>query len=208
MSKNRLFHKITMWAILCLSIFLLTACTAKDQAPQTAAASEQGTEDSSASASDHPVVEITMKEGGKIQLTLDRKAAPITVDNFLALVNEKFYDGLIFHRIEPGFVIQGGDPEGTGMGGSEKTIEGEFASNKWENPIKHERGVISMARTADNPNSASSQFFITLGDATFLDGDYAAFGVVTEGMDVVDAIAQKDPSDSNATIIESIRVIK
>lgn len=134
------------------------------------------------------MVRITMENGKTIDLELDAQAAPITVENFLKLVNEGFYNGLTFHRIIPGFMIQGGCPDGTGMGGPGWHIKGEFARNGWKNPIKHERGVISMARAMD-PNSAGSQFFIMHADAKHLDGQYAAFGKVTSGMDVVDAIA-------------------
>lgn len=137
---------------------------------------------------DHPVVVITMMNDATIEIELDRTVAPITVDNFVSLVGDKFYDGLTFHRIIPGFMIQGGDPDGTGTGGSDKKIFGEFAINGWENTISHERGVISMARSG-MPDSASSQFFITNADSQFLDGQYAAFGVVTKGMDVVDEIS-------------------
>lgn len=134
------------------------------------------------------MVEITMENGGVIRLELDAKAAPLTVANFEKLVKNGFYDGLIFHRVISGFMIQGGDPEGTGYGGSDENIKGEFLANGVANPISHKRGVISMARSQD-PNSASSQFFIMHEDGTFLDGQYAAFGRVTEGMDVVDEIA-------------------
>ena len=134
------------------------------------------------------MIEITMENGGVIRLELDAKAAPLTVANFEKLVRQGFYDGLIFHRVIPGFMIQGGDPQGTGYGGSDENIKGEFLMNGVPNPISHERGVISMARSQD-PNSASSQFFIMHEDGTFLDGQYAAFGRVVEGMDVVDEIA-------------------
>ena len=134
------------------------------------------------------MVRITMKDGGVIDLELDEKAAPITVENFLKLVNAKFYDGTIFHRVIAGFMIQGGDPQGTGMGGPGWTIKGEFAQNGVDNPISHKRGVISMARAMD-PDSAGSQFFIMHADGEFLDGQYAAFGHVVNGMDVVDRIA-------------------
>ncbi len=134
------------------------------------------------------MIEITMENGGVIRLELDAKAAPLTVANFEKLVSRGFYDGLIFHRVIPGFMIQGGDPQGTGYGGSDENIKGEFLMNGVPNPISHERGVISMARSQD-PNSASSQFFIMHEDGTFLDGQYAAFGRVVEGMDVVDEIA-------------------
>ena len=134
------------------------------------------------------MVRITMKDGGVIDLELDEKAAPITVENFLKLVNAKFYDGTIFHRVISGFMIQGGDPQGTGMGGPGWTIKGEFAQNGVNNPISHKRGVISMARAMD-PDSAGSQFFIMHADGEFLDGQYAPFGHVVKGMDVVDRIA-------------------
>ncbi|MDR0838265.1 MAG: peptidylprolyl isomerase [Oscillospiraceae bacterium] len=129
------------------------------------------------------------KGSGTIVIELDPAAAPVTVANFLKLVNSGFYDGLTFHRVVPGFMIQGGDPQGTGMGGSDENIFGEFAANGWtQNTISHERGVISMARS-QAPDSASSQFFITNDNAAFLDGNYAAFGRVTKGLDVLDAIS-------------------
>ena len=134
------------------------------------------------------MVIIEMENGAKIKIELDRTAAPNTVNNFLSLANKGFYNGLIFHRVIPGFMIQGGSPAGTGMGGPGYSIKGEFAANGVKNPIKHKRGVISMAR-AMNPNSAGSQFFIMHQDAPHLDGQYAAFGHVVEGMETVDAIA-------------------
>ena len=134
------------------------------------------------------MVVIEMENGGIIRVELCPEAAPITVKNFESLVKEGFYDGLIFHRVIKGFMIQCGDPLGNGMGGSEKKIKGEFRSNGVNNPLRHTRGVISMARSYD-PNSASSQFFIMHADAPHLDGQYAAFGRVVEGMDVVDEIA-------------------
>ncbi len=134
------------------------------------------------------MVVIEMENGGRIELELDASAAPITVKNFEKLVSEGFYDGLIFHRVIPGFMIQGGDPQGNGMGGSNEKIKGEFLANGVNNPIKHKRGVISMARAFDK-NSASSQFFIMHADAPHLDGQYAAFGKVVSGMEVVDEIA-------------------
>lgn len=134
------------------------------------------------------MVVIEMQNGGKIKLELDASAAPITVENFEKLVRQGFYDGLTFHRVISGFMIQGGCPEGTGMGGPGYSIKGEFSANGVENPIKHERGVISMAR-AQNPDSAGSQFFIMHADAPYLDGQYAAFGRVVSGMEVVDEIA-------------------
>jgi peptidyl-prolyl cis-trans isomerase B (cyclophilin B) len=160
---------------------------------------------------DKPVIEITMQGGGKIEVELDPSVAPLTVENFLKLANEGFYNGLTFHRIIPKFMIQGGDPEGTGMGGSSETIKGEFSSNGWDNPISHKRGVISMARS-QSPDSASSQFFITNADSEFLDGEYAAFGHVTSGMEEVDRITAVKTGAGDAPIspvvIESIKQIK
>ena len=135
------------------------------------------------------MVVIEMENGAKIELELYPEHAPITVKNFEKLVSEGFYDGLTFHRIIPGFMIQGGDPLGNGMGGADENIDGEFRANGHDNPIKHVRGVISMAR-AFNPNSASSQFFIMHADAPHLDGQYAAFGKVISGMETVDEIAE------------------
>ena len=134
------------------------------------------------------MITIEMENGKKIKLELYPDVAPITAANFEKLVKEGFYDGLIFHRVIEGFMIQGGDPEGTGMGGAKERIKGEFAANGVKNDLKHTRGVISMARS-QNPDSASSQFFIMHKDAPHLDGQYAAFGRVVEGMEVVDEIA-------------------
>jgi peptidyl-prolyl cis-trans isomerase B (cyclophilin B) len=155
--------------------------------------------------------EMKMELGGSVVLELYPDIAPITVANFVKLVKSSFYDGLIFHRVIAGFMIQGGDPQGSGMGGSKETIVGEFASNGHNNPIPHLRGVISMARTSA-PNSASSQFFIMHEDGKFLDGQYAAFGRVIEGMDVVDRIASVKTNFSDKPLvdqrIESIRMIE
>lgn len=161
-------------------------------------------------------VEISVKEYGKIKLELDADVAPITVTNFIKLVNEKFYDGLTFHRIMSGFMIQGGDPEGDGTGGSNEKIIGEFSKNGHENNISHKRGVISMARASYSMDSASSQFFIVHQDSTFLDGNYAAFGHVVSGLSVVDAIALVKPMDEESglvakekqPIIEYIKVVE
>ena len=145
--------------------------------------------------------EIVIAEYGKLELELDADVAPITVTNFVNLVKKGFYNGLTFHRIMSGFMIQGGDPNGDGTGGSEETIKGEFKSNGVENTMSHNRGVISMARTQNDPDSASSQFFIVQADSDFLDGDYAAFGKVTAGMDIVDKICQSvQPIDNNGTV--------
>lgn len=147
--------------------------------------------------------EITIRDYGTIRVELDADTAPITVENFENLVNQKFYDGLTFHRIIAGFMIQGGDPEGDGTGGSDKTIKGEFSSNGVENNISHKRGIISMARSSDK-DSASSQFFIMHQDAPYLDGEYAAFGKVTEGIDVVDQICEAvEVTDDNGTVEEA-----
>ena len=145
--------------------------------------------------------EIVIAEYGKLELELDADVAPITVTNFVNLAKKGFYYGLTFHRIMSGFMIQGGDPNGDGTGGSEETIKGEFKSNGIENTMSHKRGVISMARTQNDPDSASSQFFIVQADSDFLDGDYAAFGKVTAGMDIVDKICQSvQPIDNNGTV--------
>ena len=149
---------------------------------------------------------------GKIVLELNFKEAPNTVANFVDLASKGFYDGLIFHRVIPGFMIQGGDPEGTGMGGPGWHIKGEFAANGWDNPIAHKRGVISMARAQD-PNSAGSQFFIMHGDASYLDGQYAAFGKVVRGIEVVDKIAGVPTSRWNNRpyedqVIDTIRIVE
>lgn len=146
-------------------------------------------------------VQIEMSDGGKIIVELDEKSAPLTVKNFQKLVAQHFYDGLIFHRVISGFMIQGGDPQGTGMGGSKETVKGEFRANGVNNPISHERGVISMARSQFY-NSASSQFFICHADAKFLDGQYAAFGKVVEGMDVVDRIASVPTNRADRPMVE------
>ena len=144
--------------------------------------------------------EIEIQDYGTITVELDGDAAPITVQNFMDLANDGFYDGLTFHRIISGFMMQGGDPNGNGTGGSENTIKGEFSANGVENPLSHTRGAISMAR-AQAPDSASSQFFICHADSTFLDGQYACFGYVTDGMDVVDAVCEAaQPTDDNGTI--------
>ena len=131
---------------------------------------------------------ITMENGDVMEAELYPSIAPETVKNFVKLIEEKFYDGIIFHRVIPGFMIQGGDPKGNGTGGSKETIKGEFDANGFRNTLKHTRGVLSMARTYD-PNSASSQFFIMHKDAPHLDGQYAAFGKITKGIEVVDKIA-------------------
>jgi peptidyl-prolyl cis-trans isomerase B (cyclophilin B) len=170
-------------AVLILLLSLLAGCgagTETNDAPQQPAAG--GPTDPN-----NPTALIEMENGDKIEIELFPDIAPNTVNNFIALAQQGFYDGLIFHRVIPGFMIQGGDPDGTGAGGPGYSIKGEFANNQFPNELKHERGVLSMARTK-NPDSAGSQFFIMAADATHLDGDYAAFGKVYSGFEAVDAI--------------------
>ena len=202
-------------------LLALSLCACGGTASETSAA--QDSETTETAEKDPPVqgiglhhVEIDVQDFGTITLELDGDTAPITVQNFLDLAGSGFYDGLTFHRIIDGFMIQGGDPDGNGFGGSDTPIKGEFEANNVPNDISHVRGVISMARS-NAPDSASSQFFIVHQDSTFLDGNYAAFGHVTEGMDVVDAIEAKIAPlaiDSNGTIqpedqpvISSVKVI-
>jgi peptidyl-prolyl cis-trans isomerase B (cyclophilin B) len=220
MIKKNTRIRITAVVAILLSIamaFVLAGCGesggAADENSENSGSSESSennTEDTEV-ADTKPVIEITMQDGGKIDVELDPSIAPATVENFLKLVNAGFYNGLTFHRIIPNFMIQGGDPEGTGMGGADETVKGEFSSNGVENSISHERGVISMARSQD-PDSASSQFFITNADSTFLDGEYAAFGHVTSGMDVVDQISAVETSAGDApvtpVVIETITQIQ
>ena len=195
--KKNLFVFLTLAAAL-----LLCAC-GKTQPAETTAAQEtpaatSGGESSPSQQLRH--AEITVRDYGTIKLELDASVAPITVENFVKLAQSGFYDGLTFHRIMDGFMIQGGDPDGNGTGGSDEKIKGEFSKNGVPNPISHVKGVISMARSND-PDSASSQFFITVADSTFLDGSYAAFGRVTEGMEVAEKIAKDaKPVDNNGTI--------
>ena len=162
------------------------------------AVSHDGEADNIGAALHHAQIEIA--DYGTITVELDASAAPITVENFISLAESGFYDGLTFHRIIEGFMMQGGDPDGNGTGGSGQTIKGEFSANGVDNPISHTRGTISMARSNDY-DSASSQFFIMQEDNLLLDGSYAAFGHVTDGMDVVDQIcADAQPTDNNGTI--------
>ena len=198
--------------------------TEVSQEPESTAASDSGEDESTAADDDSSAsgellsgkhhVEIEVQDYGTIEVELDADAVPITTTNFINLAQSGFYDGLTFHRIISGFMIQGGDPLGNGTGGSEETIKGEFSSNGVENDLSHTRGAISMARSSD-PDSASSQFFIVHEDSTYLDGDYAVFGYVTDGMDVVDQICEDtEVEDGNGTVaaenqpvITAIRVI-
>ena len=195
--------KIKNILIVVLMLLCVVSCTKEEKKVDNKVSSKEKTK-----------VAIDIKDYGVVEVELDPNVAPLTVENFLNLVNDGFYDGLTFHRIIDGFMIQGGDPKGDGTGGSAKTIKGEFSSNGVDNDLSHERGVISMARSS-NKDSASSQFFIVQQDSTYLDGDYAAFGKVTKGMEIVDKIASDaKPTDSNGTIkkeeqpvINSIKVI-
>ena len=159
----------------------------------------------------NPIVTIEMENGGVMKAELYPDIAPNTVNNFISLVQAGFYDGTIFHRVIPGFMIQGGDPDGTGMGGPGYSIKGEFSQNGFRNELLHTRGVLSMARAMD-PNSAGSQFFIMHEDAPHLDGGYAAFGHVVAGMDVVDRIAEVDTDYNDRplepVVMESVRVVE
>ena len=180
-------------------VMMLTGCgTAKDseKTERNTTKDSQKTENYASEVKENPVVTITMNNDEKIVIELEPTVAPNTVANFISLVNGGFYDGLIFHRVIPDFMIQGGDPLGNGTGGPDYSIDGEFSSNGFDNNMKHERGVISMARSND-PNSAGSQFFIMVKESPHLDGDYAAFGKVIEGMETVDAIvaAERDATD-------------
>jgi len=179
--------------------FVLTGCGAAKESEQSEGNKAKKTEenvDYSSKVKENPIVTITMSNDEKIVIELEPSTAPNTVANFISLVKKGFYDGLIFHRVIPDFMIQGGDPSGNGTGGPDYSIEGEFSSNGFKNDLKHERGVISMARSQD-PNSAGSQFFIMVNEASHLDGDYAAFGKVIKGMETVDAIvaAERDGAD-------------
>lgn len=193
--------KVKLFLIGILSILAITGC------------SNNKKEDENLLKGKH-YAEIIIKDYGTIKVELDADTAPITVTNFVNLANDKFYNGLTFHRIIENFMIQGGDPKGNGTGGSDKNIKGEFQNNGINNSISHTRGTISMARSADY-NSASSQFFIVQKDSPHLDGDYAGFGHVTEGMEIVDKICQDAVvTDGNGTvkdgtqpIIEEIKII-
>ncbi|MBN3526883.1 peptidylprolyl isomerase [Paenibacillus apiarius] len=185
--------KIRSLSILLLAVMIIIAgCGAKSNADNAQSAKDNSNVSDAkkkepAADGKNPLVTIEMENGKKIELELYPDIAPNTVNNFISLVNKGFYDGLIFHRVIPGFMIQGGDPEGTGIGGPGYSIKGEFADNNFQNDLKHSEGVISMARSA-SPDSAGSQFFIMVAEASHLDGQYAAFGKVTKGMETVQEI--------------------
>lgn len=197
-----------------LAAFSLAGCQSKsEQEPEEQAQQSQEDQSNADLLSGKHHAEITVKDYGTIKVELDADTAPVTVTNFVNLANDGFYDGLTFHRIISGFMIQGGDPQGNGTGGSGKTIKGEFSSNGVENPISHERGVISMARSRDY-DSASSQFFIMHEDTDSLDGEYAAFGHVIEGMEIVDKICEDTKVEDgkgtvaaeNQPVIETVKI--
>lgn len=195
-----------------LSLSLLTGCNSGKEETKK---EEQTSKSETVNLEDQETVqaEIKVKDYGTIMVDLYPEIAPITVENFVKLAEDGFYDGLTFHRVMKGFMIQGGDPKGDSTGGAEETIKGEFSKNGVENPLSHKRGVVSMARS-QMPDSASSQFFIVHEDSTYLDGEYAAFGYVTEGMDVVDKICEEATGQDqngmlpkeNQPVIESITV--
>jgi peptidyl-prolyl cis-trans isomerase B (cyclophilin B) len=181
-----------------LAVLMLAGCGTEKEKEQTTDKKPADSGEKTAVNSDYaskveenPIVTITMDNDEKIQIELYPEIAPNSVANFVSLVEQGFYDGLIFHRVIPEFMIQGGDPSGNGTGGPDYSIPGEFSSNGFENTLKHDRGVLSMARSQD-PNSAGSQFFIMVKDSPHLDGEYAAFGKVIEGMEVVDAIVSTE----------------
>lgn len=193
--------------IICAFVLCMTAAgCAKEQTPQQESENLTGLH--------HAQIEV---EGyGVIELELDADTAPITVANFMGLAKSGFYDGLTFHRVVPGFFIQGGDPKGNGTGDSDKKIKGEFLANGVDNPLKHERGVISMARLSDDMNSATCQFFIVQSQVSSLDGQYAAFGHVTSGMEIVDKICAEVPvadersgfvAKENQPVITAVRIV-
>jgi len=211
MNRRKLIVAIALIFALTLTL-ALSACGKKsagggtsENSKESESATESTAENAEAEETQELIAtkkaEITVKDYGKIVVELYGDVAPVTVENFVGLAESGFYDGITFHRIMDGFMIQGGDPDHNGFGGSENTIFGEFISNGHENNISHVKGTMSMARKGNDKNSASSQFFIMVDDATYLDGDYAAFGRVVEGQDVVDKIASDaKPIDNNGTI--------
>lgn len=191
-------RKIGIAAAIILALFVVTGCQKQEETPKKSEQKKTEASEELLSGTHH--AEIQVKDYGTITVKLDADTAPITVTNFVNLAKDGFYDNLTFHRIMDGFMIQGGDPNGDGTGGADQTIKGEFSSNGVENEISHTRGTISMARAQD-PDSASSQFFIVQEDSDYLDGNYAAFGHVTSGMEIVDQICKDVPvEDDNGTV--------
>ena len=201
-NKKSIYFIFSLLAVVCI----LAACgTSTDEVEPTEKSESKSADTTNypAEVTENPIVTITMDSDEKIVVELDPKVAPNTVANFIFLAEDGFYNGLIFHRVIPGFMIQGGDPQGNGTGGPDYSINGEFNSNGFENNIKHERGVISMARTQD-PNSAGSQFFIMVANAPSLDGEYAAFGRVIEGMETVDKIVSVERNQMDKPLQDQI----
>lgn len=194
-------------SILLLAAFVISCGTQnEDEANEQVEQTENETEknkNGQLSKDENPVVTITMENNEKIVIELYPDIAPNTVNNFISLIEEGFYDGLIFHRVIPDFMIQGGDPDGNGTGGPGYSIKGEFDSNGFDNDLKHTRGVISMARS-QHPDSAGSQFFIMVSDSPHLDGDYAGFGEVVEGMDIVDSIVSVERADNDKPLEDQV----
>jgi len=206
MKKSYILKKIAVFLLLTMGILLggcaINGKTNKEGKDSSSKAENQSKVKSEKDAKDkNPVVTIEMEDGSKIKVELYPEIAPNTVRNFVSLAEKGFYDGLIFHRVIPNFMIQGGDPKGTGAGGPDYTIKGEFKENNFENNLKHERGVISMARSKD-VNSAGSQFFIMVKATPSLDGKYAAFGKVIEGMEVADKIVSTKTNTSDKPLID------
>lgn len=207
MKKKRIMIAGAVVLCFCIVAVLITVLMIPKEDPDktdpvSKAETEEGDtgEKNPADSAGNCYADIEIQDYGMVTVQLDQTSAPITTENFIKLAESGFYDGLTFHRIMEGFMMQGGDPEGTGMGGSDQTIVGEFSANGYDNDLSHTRGAVSMARSADY-DSASSQFFIVHQDSTFLDGEYAVFGYVTEGMEVVDQICESaEPTDGNGTI--------
>ena len=204
---NITFKRITAITAACIMLFLLGGCNQEYKAGRAKQEVDIESEETLAEEEDSYTAVIDVNGYGTITFVTDSKSAPETVKNFVSLAKDGFYDGLTFHRIIDGFMIQGGDPNGDGTGGSDTAVKGEFSANGVENSLSHTRGAVSMARS-DDYDSASSQFFIVQEDSTYLDGNYAVFGYVTEGMDVVDKIcADAEPIDNNGSIAKDAQPV-
>ncbi|WP_217585780.1 peptidylprolyl isomerase [Lentibacillus saliphilus] len=204
--KDNLKLNVKKWLVFITGILLVILAACGDTEENS---DQNDDQDGNKVSHDLPTATIQMKDGGQIKIELYPDVAPNTVANFVSLAEDGFYDGLIFHRVIPGFMIQGGDPKGNGTGGPGYTIKGEFSSNDFKNDLAHDRGVVSMAR-AGHPDSAGSQFFIVVKDASHLDGDYATFGKVIDGMESVDEVVSVDRDQTDKPledqVIESITV--
>lgn len=196
-------HKLLFLLFTIIFISMMAGCGNQSENQSTKNEVTEEVSNYSSNVKENPIVTITMENDEKILIELYPEIAPNTVANFISLIEDGFYDGLIFHRVIPGFMIQGGDPNGTGTGGPGYSIEGEFSSNGFENNLAHEKGVISMARTMD-PNSAGSQFFIMAENSPHLDGEYAAFGQVTEGLEVVDKIVSVERDNADKPLEDQV----